>query len=140
MFQCHRYEHKCHKRGPLKLFVEFAVYVELNISNRPPLNPMKTPNDFFVVIRSFSMMAASSNTKIGTVVAMIDALMGEELFSPTTNSHWLIPAPQRAQTRSITESFSNTFFFGMKKDMSQNIMQATPGPHDGDCFRRNIRC
>ena len=110
--------------SPLKLFVEFAVCVELNTSSRPPLTPIKTPNDFFVVIVSFSMMAASSNTKIGTVVAMIDALTGEELFSPTTNSHWLIPTPQRAQTKSITKSFSNTFSFGMKKDTSQNIMQA----------------
>ena len=55
---------------------------------------------------------------------MIDALTGEELFSPTTNSHWLIPTPQRAQTRSVPKSFGKTFSFGMKKDTSQTITQA----------------
>lgn len=57
--------------------------MELKTSSRPPLTPMNTPNDFFRVIGSFSMTAASSRTKIGTAVAMMEASTGEELFSPT---------------------------------------------------------
>ena len=38
------------------------------------------------VIGSFSMTAASSRTKIGTAVAMMEASTGEERFSPTMNN------------------------------------------------------
>ena len=47
---------------------------------------MNTPNEFFRVIGSFSMTAASSRTKIGTAVAMMEASTGEERFSPTMNN------------------------------------------------------
>ena len=54
----------------------------------------------------------------------MEASTGEELFNPTTNSHWLMPTPHKAQMKSVLKSFGRTFSFGMKRDTNQNIMQA----------------
>ena len=68
--------------SPSRLLILSAVCVELKTNNRPPLTPMKTPNDFFRVIGSFRMTAANSRTKIGTAVAMMEASTGEERLQP----------------------------------------------------------
>ena len=72
--------------SPSRLLMLSMACVELKTSSRPPLTPMNTPNDFFRVIGSFSMTAASSRTKIGTAVAIMEASTGEERFSPTMNN------------------------------------------------------
>ena len=50
-----------------------------------PAAPMSIPNSFLVVMRSFIKILAITNTKIGLLVMMMLALMGEVRFMPLKN-------------------------------------------------------
>ena len=73
-------------RLPSRLLACPVACVDAKIKEIPPVHPINTPKAFILVIGSFRITAASSMTKIGTPVAMMEASTGEVRFNPTINS------------------------------------------------------
>lgn len=109
---------------PAKLLAWFELCVDCRMRETAPVIPSKTPNAFFLVIGSFSIIAASIITKIGTAVAMIEASTGDVMLSPQINKPWLKPTPHKAHINKVPMSFNETFSKGTNSEVIQNITQA----------------
>ena len=75
-----------HKRLPNILLCPVATCMDERIRAIAPVAPNITPKAFNRVIGSFKTMAASTITKIGEAVEIMEASMGEVWLNPNKKS------------------------------------------------------
>ena len=99
---------------------EKLILLELSIKFHAPKMPSKTPNSLYPVILSFKKIKEITNTIIGFVVIIIEALIGEVKLSPSKKNSWLTATPNNPHTASLIRSFFLIFSLMNRKYTIEN--------------------
>ena len=83
------------------------------MSQNAPKAPIRMPNIFGVVMRSFTNMAPVTSTAMGPLTIMMEAFTGVVIFSPSKKKSMLVVTPKAAQM-----ARSNRSLIGMLRNRS----------------------